>query len=135
MSPTTGGKVGFVNVPSRARFILLTTYRRTGVPVPTPVWFAPSPQGLYVVTHATSGKLKRIRATPAMVVAPCRSRGQPTGPERAATAIVVSGGERRQAARAISRRYLFVPSALIEWEMRRRGGGRPAVYLELTVAT
>lgn len=135
MSPTTGGTVGFANIPSRARFILLTTYRRTGVAVPTPVWFAPSPQGLYVVTHATSGKLKRITATPAVAVAPCRSRGQPTGPQQNATATVVSGGERRQAARAISHRYFFVPSALIEWEMRRRGRGRPAVYLELTPAT
>src|SRR5436305_9037092 len=129
---SAAGNGAFANVPARARFIRLTTCRRSGAGVPTPMWFAPSAAGLYVVTHATSGKLKRIRTNPVVAVAPCRSQGQPTGPESTGAARVVSGDERRQAARAISRRYFFIPTAVIEWEMRRRGRGQAAAYLELT---
>lgn len=122
----------FANVPSGARFIRLTTYRCSGAAVPTPVWFARGARGFYAVTHATSGKLKRIRANPSVAVAPCRSQGQPTGPDEPGTARVLPDAERRSAAKAISRRYFFLPPALIEMEMRRRGAGRPAAYLELT---
>lgn len=132
---SAAGNRRFANVPARARFIRLTTYRRSGAGVPTPMWFAPSAAGLYVVTHATSGKLKRIRTNPVVAVAPCRSQGQPTGPESTGAARVVTGDERRQAARAISRRYFFIPRVLIESVMRRRGRGNTPVYLELSPAT
>lgn len=44
-----------------ARFISLTTFRKTGVGVPTPVWFATVGGSLVVVTTATAGKVKRVR--------------------------------------------------------------------------
>jgi hypothetical protein len=75
------------------------------------------------------------RDTLRVTVAPCRSRGKPTGPERAGTARVLSADESRQAGKAISRRYFFIPRGLIELEMRRRGRGQPAVYLEVTPDT
>ena len=42
----------------RSEYISLTTYRRTGVPVPTPVWAAPDGDSLVVWTRADSGKEK-----------------------------------------------------------------------------
>ena len=130
---TGSPEAGFVNVPTRARFIQLTTYRRSGAGVPTPLWFARNDRGgLYMVTHATAGKLKRLRANPRVAVAPCRGQGTPTGPEQEGTARVLSDDERPRAARAISRRYFFIPRALIELEMRRRGRGQAPVYLEAT---
>ena len=40
--------------------IALTTFRKTGQAVTTPVWFAISGGTIYVETHADAGKLKRL---------------------------------------------------------------------------
>lgn len=60
-----------------AKYIDLTTFRRDGTPVSTPVWLAPSDAGYYVTTGATTGKYKRLRNDPAVEVTACNSRGTP----------------------------------------------------------
>jgi PPOX class probable F420-dependent enzyme len=42
-------------------FIVLTTFRKTGVAVPTTVWVARDGDALLVITPSESGKVKRIR--------------------------------------------------------------------------
>jgi uncharacterized protein len=42
-------------------FMRLTTYRKSGEPVATPVWFAEEGEKLYVTTDRISGKVKRLR--------------------------------------------------------------------------
>ena len=44
-------------------YVSLTTFRRTGVPVRTPVWAAPDGATLVVWTRTDSGKVKRLRHT------------------------------------------------------------------------
>ena len=44
-------------------YVSLTTFRRTGVPVSTPVWAAPDGDTLVVWTRTDSGKVKRLRHT------------------------------------------------------------------------
>ncbi len=56
-------------------FISLTTFRRTGEAVPTPVWVVPDGDRLAVFTPAGTGKLKRVRHTPRVTVAECSRRG------------------------------------------------------------
>jgi hypothetical protein len=46
------------------RFVSLTTFRKTGVPVPTTVWVARDGDALLVTTPAESGKVKRLRNNP-----------------------------------------------------------------------
>ena len=53
------------------RFVSLTTFRRTGEPVSTPVWIARSGDGLVVLTPSDSGKVKRLRHDPRVVLRPC----------------------------------------------------------------
>jgi hypothetical protein len=60
-------------------YINLATFRRSGVAVETPVWAAAVDGKLYVVTDGTSAKVKRIRATTRIRVAPCTVRGTVTG--------------------------------------------------------
>lgn len=60
-------------------YINLVTFRRDGRGVPTPVWFAPIDDRLYVFTDGTSAKVKRIRATKRIRVAACDVRGKVTG--------------------------------------------------------
>jgi uncharacterized protein len=46
-------------VPADSRYIALTTYRRDGREVTTPVWSVPLGDKLYVVTSKGTGKAKR----------------------------------------------------------------------------
>lgn len=57
-------------------FIQLTTFRRSGESVPTPVWVVPDGDALAVFTPAGTGKLTRLRHTPRVTVAECSRRGR-----------------------------------------------------------
>jgi hypothetical protein len=63
----------------REAYLNLATFRRSGVAVETPVWFAAHAGRLYVFTEGKAGKLKRLRANPAIRVAPCGVRGSLKG--------------------------------------------------------
>ena len=52
-------------------FVLLTTFRRSGVAVPTPVWVAADGEDLVVLTPADSGKVKRLRNDARVELRPC----------------------------------------------------------------
>ena len=60
-------------------YVSLTTFRRTGVPVATPVWITERDGALYVITEASSGKAKRIRHTAKVTLTPCDMRGNVSG--------------------------------------------------------
>jgi len=60
-------------------YINLATFRRNGAAVETPVWFAILDGKLYVVTDGTSAKVKRLRATKKVRLAPCNVWGGVTG--------------------------------------------------------
>jgi hypothetical protein len=69
-----------------AKFLNLETYRKTGVPVQTPVWFAqdvshrdPTITVFYIYSEADAGKMKRLRNNPKVRVAPCNIRGTVRG--------------------------------------------------------
>ena len=62
-------------------FVLLTTFRTSGVGVPTAMWFAYEHGKLYMVTGRSTGKLKRIRTTSRVLVAPCDWMGNVLGPQ------------------------------------------------------
>ena len=63
----------------REQCIALTTFRKTGQAVTTPVWFAQRLGTIYVETHADAGKLKRLRHTARVTLAPCTYNGKVTG--------------------------------------------------------
>jgi hypothetical protein len=91
---------------ARHKRALLVTYRRDGTPVPTPVWAAPGPGGLlYVRSERASGKLKRLRNDPRLLVAPCTVRGKPLGAPFEARARTLAPGEESVAERALAARY------------------------------
>jgi PPOX class probable F420-dependent enzyme len=62
--------------PGDTRYIALTTYRRDGRPVTTPVWAAPLNGNLYVVTARSTGKVRRLRATDRVRFAPSNMNGR-----------------------------------------------------------
>jgi PPOX class probable F420-dependent enzyme len=74
-------------------YMNLTTYRKSGAEVTTPVWFAEHQERLYVVTDAQSGKAKRLRNRTDVKVGPCTARGESLGPTVPALARILPVGE------------------------------------------
>lgn len=97
---------------------LLVTFRRSGVPVPTPVWAAEADGRFYVRSERTAGKIKRLRNDARVLVAPCTVRGKPLGAPLEASATVVSAERERIAEQALVRRY-GLGRALFEWAFDR----------------
>ena len=57
------------------KYLSLESFRKTGAPVRTPVWFAEHDGKLYIYSLADAGKVKRIRNNPKVRIAPCDVRG------------------------------------------------------------
>ena len=87
------------------KYISLTTFRKTGVGVATPVWFGEQDDKLYVMTRADMGKTKRVRNNPRVKVAPCTIRGRVTGPEFDAMARLLPRQEWERARKTITSKY------------------------------
>jgi hypothetical protein len=90
---------------SGRKYISLSTFRKSGTAVATPVWFGEEGNELYVMTRSDMGKTKRIRNNPQVRVAPCTIRGKVTGPEFAATARILPPEEHAAARQTINRKY------------------------------
>src|ERR687883_1986002 len=110
--------------------VLLTTYRRDGTLVGTPVHIAVDGDRAFVRTFDTAWKLKRIRNNPEVEVAPSTMRGEPTGPATHARARVLEGAESAYAARALARKYPVLHGFLIPLVHRLRGN--KTMHIELT---
>ncbi|MFZ0708348.1 MAG: PPOX class F420-dependent oxidoreductase [Candidatus Korobacteraceae bacterium] len=79
-----------------AKYISLETFRKTGVGVRTPVWFAADPTApdtFYVYSAPDAGKVKRIRNNAHVRVAPCDIRGNLRGAWIDGQARIVDGTE------------------------------------------
>ena len=76
----------------RGRYLSITSYKRDGQAVATPVWFVQRDGRLLVQTDAASGKVKRIRRDPQVRVAICTASGRLRG-EQVPDMEGVSSGE------------------------------------------
>ena len=61
---------------ARSEYVSLTTYRKDGTAVATPVWAAADGGVLYVWTRSDSWKVKRLRNDQRVVVTVCDVRGR-----------------------------------------------------------
>jgi PPOX class probable F420-dependent enzyme len=106
------------------------TYKRSGEPVPTPVWYGVDGDGrLYFRTYAPSVKVKRIRNDAHVRIAPCTVRGKPTGPAAEGAARVLPAVEEDSAERTIQAHY-----GLFRRAYERTAGDIDAVYVEVVPA-
>ncbi|MFQ3566053.1 MAG: PPOX class F420-dependent oxidoreductase [Aggregatilineales bacterium] len=110
------------------RYMSLTTFRKDGTPVPTPVWFAQEGDHLYVVTGAESGKVKRIRRNAQVEVAPCTVRGELLGESAEAMARILPEEDAPHADALLNRKYSWQKWAF-DLVGRLRGDRR--VWLEI----
>src|SRR4051794_8050793 len=62
------------------KYVSVTTFRKDGTPVPTPVWVARDGDELIIWSATKAGKVKRIRRSGDVEVAACDLRGNVSGP-------------------------------------------------------
>ncbi|MET9328995.1 PPOX class F420-dependent oxidoreductase [Tsukamurella sp. NPDC003166] len=102
-----------------AKYVLLTTFRKDGTPVATPIWAVRDGADLVVWTVADSWKVKRLRRNPSVLVQACDTRGKKTfGPEVAGTGEVFDGGE---AGGKIAKKYGVLGWLTVTGSKLRRG--------------
>jgi len=121
-------------------FVSITSLRRDGTPVATPVWVVATAGHLYVWTGSQTGKVKRIRNNPTVTLAPCTRLGTVTGPALQAQAKIIPVGERPEIWRLFTAKYGLQLRAIVAAERIlgllpvgpfHRQGKR--IYLELAV--
>lgn len=89
-----------------AQYLSLGTFRKTGVRVDTPVWFAEDGEWLYVLSNNQAGKIKRIRNSDRCQIAPCTMLGKTTGKWQDSTAnIIDDASEIQRAHLALKKKY------------------------------
>jgi PPOX class probable F420-dependent enzyme len=109
--------------------VLLTTYKRDGTPIGTPVNIAVDGNRAFVRTFDTAWKLKRIHNNPEVEIAPSTWRGRPTGPAIRARARLLEGEESAYAGRLLARKHLILHRILVPLVHRLRGN--ETVHIEL----
>jgi uncharacterized protein len=119
------------------KYVLLTTFRKNGDAVPTPIWIVALPDGTGgFSTEATSGKVKRIRNNPSVTLQPCGMRGNvhPGTTAVKATAEVLLDADAGPIKAAVRRKYRVVTllltfSDLVRKVFRRAEAPECAVHL------
>jgi uncharacterized protein len=109
---------------------LLTTYRRSGEPVGTPVNVAVEGDHIFFRTWDTTGKFKRLRNNTMVELVPSTFRGKPTGLPIRARGRILSGTESEHAAKLLGHKYPILHGFLIPRLHRLQGN--TTVHVELT---
>jgi hypothetical protein len=112
------------------RTVLLTSYRRDGTPVGTPVNIVVDGDRAFVRTFDTAWKLKRIRNNPTVEIAPSTARGKPTGPAIRARTRVLGGTEADHASHMLNRKHPILHGILVP--LAHRFQGYRTIHIELT---
>jgi PPOX class probable F420-dependent enzyme len=112
--------------PFEGKYLSLTTFRRDGTPVSTPVWFVAENGNLLVETDGDSYKVKRIRNNDDVTVASCNATGRVAGEVVPGHATILPAEELPRVERLLHRKYrldyIFV---LPIYRLVQRLRGRP----------
>ena len=115
------------------QLVSITTFKRDGTAVSTPVWVAGENGNLLVISEAESWKVKRIRNTPRVTLATCTMRGRPTSEAVEGTATILDKSQTGVVYDAIGQRYGIV-GKVFNFFSKLRGGMQNNIGLALKVA-
>ena len=111
------------------RYLSVTSFKRDGTGVATPVWFVSDGRRLFALTDLHSAKVRRIRRDPRVLVASCRADGklrrEPV-PARAEVLTATSDLERVHDL-LIERYKLSYRLVMLVYRLGRRVHGRSSV--------
>lgn len=118
------------------KYIALTTFRKDGTAVTTPVWLVRDGESIRVITESMSGKAKRLRNNNKVLIAPCDMRGRLKGEQTEAIAVLQNAEQTAQTAMLIKRRYGLLGRILMMRASRaaRKAGHTTQVGIAITLA-
>jgi uncharacterized protein len=87
------------------KYLSITSYKRDGTAVATPVWFVSDAGRLLAVTDADSYKVKRIRHNPAVTIYPCTATGRLRGAPVTAHAVLLDDSQTDRVEQLIAHKY------------------------------
>ncbi|GAA2034639.1 PPOX class F420-dependent oxidoreductase [Polymorphospora rubra] len=114
------------------KYVLLTTFRRDGRAVPTPVWAVRDGDSLAVWTVADSGKVKRIRRSGEATVAACDVRGKPHSAAVSARASLIDPASTERVRGLLRKKYgIFGQLVMLGSRIRRGAQGTVGIRIVL----
>jgi PPOX class probable F420-dependent enzyme len=102
-----------------AQYVALTTYRRDGTPVTTPVWAAAEGESLYLFSNAAAGKVKRLRNSSRAAIAPCTATGKVTGAQLPAEAFNLTNDQMPKVWRLLTKKYGMAARLFVVYDRMR----------------
>lgn len=118
---------------AEGKYVLLTTFKKDGTPVATPLWGALDGERLLVWTVSDSWKVKRIRRNSAVTLGPCDMRGNVKGDPVDAVAEILDDAGSERARSAIASKYGILGWLTVKGSTLRRGKSG-SVGLSITAA-
>jgi len=111
------------------RYLSVTSFKRDGSGVATPVWFVSDGGRLLALTDLHSAKVRRIRANPHVLIAACRPDGKLRGqPVPANAAVLTATEELEHAQKLLTDRYkISYRLVMLAYRAARRLRGQRSV--------
>ena len=119
------------------KYLSVTSFKRDGTPVATPVWFVIEDGRMLIYTNPESFKAKRIRRNPSVRIAPCNATGRVRGEPAPATAEFLPEDQKDHVMRLIKRKYrvdrvLKLPLYNLVQRLRGKRTSGPIATLAIT---
>jgi PPOX class probable F420-dependent enzyme len=116
------------------KYLLLTTFRKDGRAVATPVWVVRDGDELSAWSATDSGKVKRIRRDGRVLVGPCDIKGKPTGESVEARASLLDQSGTDLVRGLIAKKY-GVAGKLTLWGSKLRRGKEGSIGISIVSST
>ena len=113
----------------RGRYLSVTSFKRDGTGVATPVWFVSDGRRLLALTDLHSAKVRRIRRDPRILVASCRASGKLRSEPIPARATVLTATPELEHVQALLKERYAISYRLVMlfYRLGRRLRGLPSV--------
>lgn len=111
------------------RYLSVTSFKRDGTAVATPVWFVSDGSRLLAFTDLHSAKVRRIRRNPRVLVAPCSVNGKlRSEPVSAHAEVLTTNAELERVQKLLIERYkISYRVVMLFYRLGRRLRGKQSV--------
>jgi uncharacterized protein len=119
------------------KFVSLTTYKKNGDALATPMWVGRDGDQLFVWTPADSAKIKRVRNDPRVTLVPCGRFGKPNNdaePVAGTAEVITEPATVRRLAEVIRHKYGLEYWVVTLIERLAARGEKPRAILRIALS-
>jgi PPOX class probable F420-dependent enzyme len=119
------------------KFVSLTTYKKNGDALATPMWVGRDGDHLFVWTPADSAKIKRVRKDPRVTLVPCGRFGKPNNdaePVAGTAEVITEPATVRRLAEVIRHKYGLEYWVVTLIERLAARGEKPRAILRIALS-